>query len=123
MGAEVKVVPLEPTPEMYGAGGVQQFKCDLASVPVRDAVGMVYRAMLAAAPAPTDEDPTTPEAQAGSEAACPHCNDTGFVAISARDGRYLRPGPVPDDARGVAESPCWECLAYPGGFDGPTGAD
>lgn len=54
---------------------------------------------------------------------CQHCNDTGFVAINAATGIYIRPGPVPDDARGVAETPCWECLAYPGGFDGPTGAE
>ena len=54
---------------------------------------------------------------------CQHCNDTGFVAINAFTGIYIRPGPVPDDARGVAEAPCWECNIYPGGFDGPTGAD
>ena len=54
---------------------------------------------------------------------CEHCNDTGYVAVSATTLKYLRPGPVPDDARGVAEAPCWECLAYPGGFDGPTGAE
>lgn len=34
-----------------------------------------------------------------------------------------RPGPVPDDARGYAEARCFECLANPGGFDGPTGAE
>lgn len=54
---------------------------------------------------------------------CQHCNDTGLVAINATTGIYARPGPVPHDARGYAEAPCWECNAYPGGFDGPTGAD
>lgn len=54
---------------------------------------------------------------------CQHCNDTGLVAINATTGIYARPGPVPDDARGYAEAPCWECNVYPGGFDGPTGAD
>jgi hypothetical protein len=54
---------------------------------------------------------------------CQHCNDTGLVAINATTGIYARPGPVPDDARGYAEAPCWECNVYPGGFDGPTGAE
>lgn len=54
---------------------------------------------------------------------CEWCNDTGTIAIRSKDCRYLRPGPVPDDASGVAEAPCYECLAYPGGFDGPTGAE
>jgi hypothetical protein len=58
-----------------------------------------------------------------AQAVCSHCNGTGTVAINASTGRYVAPGPVPDDARGVAEAPCWECLVYPGGFDGPTGAD
>jgi hypothetical protein len=49
-----KVVPVEPTSEMYGAGGVEQFKCDLADAPVRDTVGRVYAAMVAAAPASPD---------------------------------------------------------------------
>lgn len=54
---------------------------------------------------------------------CQHCNDTGLVAINATTGIYARPGPVPDDARGYAEAPCWECNVYPGGFDSPTGAE
>lgn len=54
---------------------------------------------------------------------CQHCNDTGLVAIRSDTGIYARPGPVPCDARGYAEAPCWECSTYPGGFDGPTGAD
>jgi hypothetical protein len=41
-------VPAEPTPEMYGAGGVEMFKCDMAAVEPREAVGRIYRAMLAA---------------------------------------------------------------------------
>lgn len=54
---------------------------------------------------------------------CQHCNDTGLVAIRSDTGIYARPGPVPCDARGYAEAPCWECSTYLGGFDGPTGAD
>jgi hypothetical protein len=57
------------------------------------------------------------------EAECQKCNGTGLVAIRSSDGRYAKPGPVPDDAKGYAEAPCWDCLAFPGGFDGPTGAD
>ena len=56
-------------------------------------------------------------------AACAKCNDTGFFAIRASNGTYAFPGPVPDDARGYAECRCLECLANPGGFDGPTGAE
>lgn len=68
--------------------------------------------------------PPAQDAPVGGEmASCAHCNDTGLVAIRSSDGRYLRPGPVPEDARGVAEGHCFECLAYPGGFDGPTGAE
>ena len=44
-------------------------------------------------------------------------------AIWSKNGRYAHPGPVPDDARGYAEARCLECLANPGGFDGPTGAE
>lgn len=53
--------------------------------------------------------------------ACKKCNDTGYIVIRSHNGRYARPGPVPDDARGYAEARCFECLANPGGFDGPTG--
>lgn len=55
--------------------------------------------------------------------ACKKCNDTGYFVIRSHNGRYVRPGPVPDDARGYAEARCFECLANPGGFDGPTGAE
>lgn len=55
--------------------------------------------------------------------ACKKCNDTGYIVIRSHNGRYARPGPVPDDARGYAEARCFECLANPGGFDGPTGAE
>lgn len=55
--------------------------------------------------------------------ACKKCNDTGYIVIRSHNGRYVRPGPVPDDARGYAEARCFECLANPGGFDGPTGAE
>lgn len=62
-----KLVPIEPTPEMYGAGGVQQFKCDVSGTPVREAVGMVYRAMLAAAPVNTSTGEEKPVAFASEE--------------------------------------------------------
>ena len=74
-----------------------------------------HAAALAAARAVPAPDPLQPK--------CQHCNDTGLVAINATTGIYVRPGPVPHDARGYAENPCWECNAYPGGFDGPTGAE
>lgn len=54
---------------------------------------------------------------------CRKCNDTGLIAIRAADCRYVGPGPVPEDARGIAEGRCFDCLANPGGFDGPTGAE
>lgn len=44
------MVPREPTPEMYGAGGVAEFKNDMACTPVREAVGNIYRAMISASP-------------------------------------------------------------------------
>ena len=34
---------------MYGAGGVEQFKADMAGTPVREAVGRVYVSMIDAA--------------------------------------------------------------------------
>lgn len=40
---------------------------------------------------------------------CRRCNGSGEIAISARDGRFVRPGPVPDDAKGVASATCDEC--------------
>ena len=49
--------------------------------------------------------------------ACKKCNDTGYIVIQSHNGRYARPGPVPDDARGYAEARCFECLANPGGAD------
>lgn len=51
-----QLVPKEPMPEMYGAGGVQMFKNDLAQTPVREAVGLIYTAMLAKAPTPAARD-------------------------------------------------------------------
>lgn len=39
----------EPTPKMYGAGGVEQFKADMAQTPPRDAVGKMWQAMITAA--------------------------------------------------------------------------
>lgn len=75
--------------------------------------------LLATTPPPAQDAPVGGE----TTTSCAHCNDTGLVAIRSSDGRYLRPGPVPEDARGVAEGHCFECLAYPGGFDGPTGAE
>lgn len=42
------VVPREPTGAMIGAGGVEQFKADMAQSPPRDATMAIYRAMIAA---------------------------------------------------------------------------
>jgi hypothetical protein len=55
---EWRWVPVEPTPEMYGAGGVELFKRDMAGTPPREAVGIIYRAMLAAAPQKAMEQAT-----------------------------------------------------------------
>ena len=30
--------------------------------------------------------------------ACKKCNDTGYIVIRSHNGRYARPGPVPDCA-------------------------
>ena len=42
---------------------------------------------------------------------CSMCNDSGTIACSTRTGLYRHPGPVPDDARGVFESVCYDCDA------------
>ncbi len=43
------------------------------------------------------------------ETTCKRCSGSGEIAISAITGLYRCAGPVPDDARGVAASPCYEC--------------
>ena len=40
---------------------------------------------------------------------CDRCNDSGTVALDVRNWRYVAPGPVPEDARGVCEYACREC--------------
>ncbi len=40
---------------------------------------------------------------------CEHCNDTGWIIIRATTGSYVGGGILPDDARGVCNSPCYEC--------------
>ena len=40
---------------------------------------------------------------------CRKCNASGEISISATTGRYVSPGPVPDDARGVVSDCCFEC--------------
>lgn len=40
---------------------------------------------------------------------CHRCNGSGEVALSVTTGRYVAPGPVPDDAKGVVASHCREC--------------
>ncbi|MDY0242183.1 MAG: hypothetical protein RBR34_08400 [Rhodospirillaceae bacterium] len=35
---------------------------------------------------------------------CRRCHGSGEVAISATTGRFVAAGPVPDDAKGVAEA-------------------
>lgn len=41
---------------------------------------------------------------------CPRCNGSGEIAMSARTLRYVAPGPVPDDARGVIAGTCFACF-------------
>lgn len=40
---------------------------------------------------------------------CRRCNGSGEIAISTRDGHFIAPGPVPDDATGFAVATCDEC--------------
>ena len=40
---------------------------------------------------------------------CPKCKGSGEIAIDARTCRYVAPGPVPDDAKGVISSTCFTC--------------
>jgi hypothetical protein len=41
---------------------------------------------------------------------CPRCNGSGEIAISVRlPCKYIGPGPVPEDARGIAAAPCGKC--------------
>jgi len=41
---------------------------------------------------------------------CRKCNGSGEIAIDARTCRYVAPGPVPDDAKGVVSSTCFTCV-------------
>lgn len=46
-----KLVPVEPTPEMIGSGGLASFKSDMATgLNVREGLISAYKAMLAASP-------------------------------------------------------------------------
>ena len=40
---------------------------------------------------------------------CPRCKGSGEIAIDAKTCRYVAPGPVPDDAKGVVSSTCFTC--------------
>jgi DnaJ-class molecular chaperone len=40
---------------------------------------------------------------------CRRCNGSGEIAISSTTGRFVAPGPVPDDAKGVIGSTCDIC--------------
>jgi DnaJ-class molecular chaperone len=40
---------------------------------------------------------------------CRRCNGSGEIAVSAATCRFVAPGPVPDDAKGVAVATCDEC--------------
>ena len=44
------------------------------------------------------------------EDVCSYCNGTGEIAVSVTTLRYVAPGPVPEDARGVAANSCFYCL-------------
>ncbi len=41
---------------------------------------------------------------------CPRCNGSGEIAVSVNfPCKYVAPGPVPDDARGVYSTTCGKC--------------
>lgn len=40
---------------------------------------------------------------------CYKCKGSGQIAISVTTATYLFPGPVPEDARGVAAATCYVC--------------
>jgi hypothetical protein len=81
-----KLVPVEPTPDMYGAGGVEMFKCDMAAVEPREATGRIYRAMIAASPATGEREPSRATDTAGNDDGWKH--DTPFITTnSGPDGK------------------------------------
>ena len=41
---------------------------------------------------------------------CSRCAGSGEIAVDTRSFRYVAPGPVPDDAKGVVSSTCFVCL-------------
>jgi len=41
---------------------------------------------------------------------CCNCNGSGEVAINAKTCRYVSPGPVPDDAKNIIGSTCFQCV-------------
>jgi len=51
---------------------------------------------------------------------CRRCNGSGEIAISTRDGHFIAPGPVPDDATGFAVATCDECRGMCYVEDGST---
>lgn len=40
---------------------------------------------------------------------CAHCEGSGTVGVHCSSLSYVAPGPVPDDARGIAEAKCDKC--------------
>ena len=40
---------------------------------------------------------------------CSRCDGTGTIGVRSSSLSYIGPGPVPDDARGVAEVKCDRC--------------
>lgn len=48
---------------------------------------------------------------------CYKCKGSGEIAISVTTAKYLFPGPVPEDARGIAAATCYICKGsgYVGG--------
>jgi len=43
---------------------------------------------------------------------CERCNGSGEIVVSTVTLRYVAPGPVPDDAKGVARAACDECRGH-----------
>lgn len=56
-----------------------------------------------------------------SEARCEKCAGTGEIAVNAKKCLYVAPGPVPEDAKNLARSTCFQCLGT--GFLGESEHD
>lgn len=53
-----------------------------------------------------DYDGPEPQEDPGT---CRRCNGSGWIGVTASSGRYVGPGPVPEDARGFRDARCDGC--------------